>query len=175
MLPVKREPEGLEEGSVYFLMEGSVLAIGLGRATITAVVQQRHKTKTPWTIDYSTLYRNSVEFTVGSPASKFKISCSTKHLRLSVENAASVSRETCSDVRIAIESIMTDALKLYQYGQVKTPVVALVCPGCDRETSELHFASLIEEDRLECSRTKNCFGVEQHLRMWVLVSVHYQC
>ena len=175
MLPVKGEPEGLEEGSVYFTMEGFVLPIGLGRATITAVVQQRHKTKTPWTIDYSTLYRNSVEFTVGSPASKFKISCSTKHLRLSVENAASVSRETCSDVRIAIESIMTDALKLYQYGQAKTPVVALVCPGCDRETSELHFASLVEEDRLECSRTKNSFGVEQHLRMWVLVSVHYQC
>ena len=66
-------------------------------------------------------------------------------------------------------------LKLYQYGQAKTPVVALVCPGCDRETSELHFASLVEEDRLECSRTKNSFGVEQHLRMWVLVSVHYQC
>ena len=175
MLPVKGEPEGLEEGSVYFTMEGFVLPIGLGRATITAVVQQRHKTKTPWTIDYSTLYRNSVEFTVGSPASKFKISCSTKHLRLSVENAASVSRETCSDVRIAIESIMTDALKLYQYGQAKTPVVALVCPGCDRETSELHFASLVEEDRLECSRTKNSVGVEQHLRMWVLVSVHYQC
>ena len=175
MLPVKGEPEGLEEGSVYFTMEGFVLPIGLGRATITAVVQQRHKTKTPWTIDYSTLYRNSVEFTVGSPASKFKISCSTKHLRLSVENAASVSRETCSDVRIAIESIMTDALKLYQYGQAKTPVVALVCPGCDRETSELHFASLVEEDRLECSRTKKSFGVEQHLRMWVLVSVHYQC
>ena len=175
MLPVKGEPEGLEEGSVYFTMEGFVLPIGLGRATITAVVQQRHKTKTPWTIDYSTLYRNSVEFTVGSPASKFKMSCSTKHLRLSVESAASVSRETCSDVRIAIESIMTDALKLYQYGQAKTPVVALVCPGCDRETSELHFASLVEEDRLECSRTKNSFGVEQHLRMWVLVSVHYQC
>ena len=175
MLPVKGEPEGLEEGSVYFTMEGFVLPIGLGRATITAVVQQRHKTRTPWTIDYSTLYRNSVEFNVGSPASKFKISCSTKHLRLSVENAASVSRETCSDVRIAIESIMTDALKLYQYGQAKTPVVALVCPGCDRETSELHFASLVEEDRLECSRTKNSFGVEQHLRMWVLVSVHYQC
>ena len=173
MLPVKREPEGLEESSVCFTMEGFVLPIGLGRATITAVVQQRHKTKTPWTIDYSTLYRNSVEFTVGSPASKFKISCSTKHLRLSVENAASVSRETCSDVRIAIESVMTDALKLYQYGQAKTPVVALVCPGCDRETSELHFASLVEEDRLECSRTKNSVGVEQHLRMWVLVSVHY--
>ena len=175
MLPVKGEPEGLEEGSVYFTMEGFVLPIGLGRATITAVVQKRHKTRTPWTIDYSTLYRNSVEFNVGSPASKFKISCSTKHLRLSVENAASVSRETCSDVRIAIESIMTDALKLYQYGQAKTPVVALVCPGCDRETSELHFASLVEEDRLECSRTKNSFGVEKHLRMWVLVSVHYQC
>ena len=175
MLPVKGEPEGLEEGSVYFTMEGFVLPIGLGRATITSVVQQRHRTKTPWTIDYSTLYRNSVEFTVGSPSSKFKISCSTKHLSLSVENAASVSRETCSDVRIAIESIMTDALKLYQYGQAKTPVVALVCPGCDRETSELHFASLVEEDRLECSRTKKSFGVEQHLRMWVLVSVHYQC
>ena len=173
MLPVKREPEGLEEGSVYFTMEGFVLPIGLGRATITAVVQQRHKTNAPWTIDYSTLYRNNMEFTVGSPASKFKISCSTKHLCLSVENAASVSRETCSDVRIAIESIMTDALKLYQYGQANTPVVALVCPGCDRETSELHFASLVEEDRLECSRTKNSFGVEQHLRMWVLVSVHY--
>ena len=55
MLPVKGEPEGLEEGSVYFTMEGFVLPIGLGRATITAVVQQRHKTKAPWKIAYSTL------------------------------------------------------------------------------------------------------------------------
>ena len=170
MLPVNREAVGLEEKAIFFMMEGFVLPIGLGRATITAVVQQSQKRKTPWIIHYSTLYRNSVEFTVGSPGTRFKITCSTKHLRLSVENGGSVSRETCCDVRIAIESIMSDVLKLYPYGRAITPVVALVCPACDLESSEVHYSSLVEEDRLECSRTKTSFDIDSSSRMWALVS-----
>ena len=170
MLPVNRETVGLAEKAIFFMMEGFVLPIGLGRATIAAVVQQSHKRKTPWIIHYSTLYRNSVEFTVGSPGTRFKITCSTKHLRLSVENDASVSRETCCDVRIAIESIMSDILKLYPYGQANTPVVALVCPACDQEASEVHYASLVEEDRLECSRTKTSCGFDSSSSLWALVS-----
>ena len=170
MLPVNREAVGLEEKDIFFMMEGFVLPIGLGRATITAVVQQSQKRKTPWIIHYSTLYCNSVEFTVGSPGTRFKITCSTKHLRLSVENGAGVSRETCYDVRIAIESIMSDVLKLYPYGQASTPVVALVCLACDQETSEVHYSTFVEEGRLECSRTKTCFGIDSSSSMWALVS-----
>ena len=169
MLPVNRETVGLEEKAIFFMMEGFVLPIGLGRATITAVVQQSQKRKTPWIIHYNTLYRNSVEFTVGSPGTRFKITCSTKHLSLSVENGGSVSRETCCDVRIAIELIMSDVLKLYPYGRASTPVVALVCPACDREVNELHYSSLVEEERLECSRTKTSFEIDSISRMWALV------
>ena len=170
MLPVNREAVELEKKCIYFVMDGFVLPIGLGRATITAAVQQSHRRKTPWIIHYGTLYRNSVEFTVGSPGTRFKITCSTKHLRLSVENGASVSRETCCDVRIAIESIMSDVLKLYPYGRVSTPVLALVCSVCDQETSDVHYASLVEEDQLECSRTKTSFEIDSSSRMWTLVS-----
>ena len=174
MLPVSRQVEDVgEKNSVFFMMEGFVLPIGLGRATITAIVQQRLKTKTPWTINYDTLYRNSVEFTLSSPAAAtFKISCSTKHLRLSVKNAASVSRETCSDVRIAIESIMTEVLKLYRYGQATTPVVAFQCPRCDGRTTGFHYATLVAEDRLQCSQTKQNIEEFPYLKLWVLVRFH---
>ena len=170
MLPMIREVEGVGKSSVYFMMEGFVLPIGLGRATITAIVQQRVNTKSPWKIKYHTFYRNSVEFTVGSPAASFNISCSTKHLRLFVENAASVSRETCSDVRVSIESTMTKVLKLYRYGEATTPVVAFECPGCDHKTTGFHYATLESEDRLQCSLRKQDLVVSSHLRMWVLVS-----
>ena len=170
MLPMIREAEGVEKSSVYFMMEGFVLPIGLGRATITAIVQQRMNTKSPWKIKYHTFYRNSVEFTVGSPSASFKISCSTKHLRLSVENAASVSRETCSDVRVSIESTMTKVLKLYRYGEATTPVVAFECPGCDPKSTGFHYGTLESEDRLQCSLRKQNLIVSLHLRMWVLVT-----
>ena len=170
MLPMIREVEGVGKSSVYFMMEGFVLPIGLGRATITAIVQQRVNTESPWKIEYHTFYRNSVEFTVGSPAASFNISCSTKHLRLSVENAASVSRETCSDVRVSIESSMTKVLKLYRYGEATTPVVAFECPGCDPKTTGFHYATLESEDILQCSLKKQDLVVSSHLRMWVLVS-----
>ena len=172
MLPFSRQVEDVGgKNSVYFMMEGFVLPIGLGRATITAIVQQRLNTKTPWTINYDTLYRNSVEFTLSSPAAAtFKISCSTKHLRLSVKNAASVSRETCSDVRIAIESIMTEVLKLYRYGQATTPVVAFQCPSCDDRTTGFHYATLVVDDRLQCSPTKEIVQHFPHLELWGLVS-----
>ena len=170
MLPMIREAEGVGKSSVYFMMEGFVLPIGLGRATITAIMQQRMNTKSPWKIKYHTFYRNSVEFTVGSPVASFNISCSTKHLRLSVENAASVSRETCSDVRVSIESTMTKVLKLYRYGEATTPVVAFECPGCDPKTTGFHYATLESEDRLQCSLRKQNLIVSSHLRMWVLVS-----
>ena len=170
MLPMIREVEGVGKSSVYFMMEGFVLPIGLGRATITAIVQQRMNTKSPWNIKYHTFYRNSVEFTVSSPAASFNISSSTKHLRLSVENAASVSRETCSDIRVSIESTMTKVLKLYRYGEATTPVVAFECPGCDPKTTGFHYATLESEDRLQCSVKKQDLVVSSHLRMWVLVS-----
>ena len=79
MLPVNKETVGERDNCVYFMTTGFVLPIGLGRATITGIVQQRMKTKTQWTVDYDTFYRNSLEFTVGSPATSFKISCSTKN------------------------------------------------------------------------------------------------
>ena len=171
MLPVSKEAVGERDDCVYFMTAGFVFPIGVGRATITGIVQQRMKTKTPWTVDYDTFYRNSLEFTVGSPATSFKISCSTKNLCLRVKNAGRSSREICSDVRIAIESVMTKVLTLYRYGQTRAPFVAFQCPSCDSSTTESHYATLVSEDVLKCSHTKNTFSVPSNLRLWVLVSL----
>ena len=72
-----------------------------------------------------------------------------------MENAASVSRETCSDVRVSIESTMTKVLKLYRYGEATTPVVAFECPGCDPKSTGFHYGTLESEDRLQCKETES--------------------
>ena len=172
MLPFNKENAGLDDNaSVYFMMEGFVLPLGLGRATITAIVQQRLDSKSPWKINYNTLCRNSIEFTVKSIT--FNIVCTTKHLRLSVRNSRSASRETCSDVRVRIESIMSEVLKLYNYGQAKTPIVGFVCPSCDMSSSSSHYATLVSEDRITCYETRQQFEVPSYIKQWVLVSNYY--
>ena len=172
MLPFNKENAGLDDNaSVYFMMEGFVLPLGLGRATITAIVQQRLDSKSPWKINYNTLCRNSIEFIVKSIT--FNIVCTTKHLRLSVRNSRSASRETCSDVRVRIESIMSEVLKLYNYGQAKTPIVGFVCPSCDMSSSSSHYATLVSEDRITCYETRQQFEVPSYIKQWVLVSNYY--
>ena len=169
MLPFNKENASLDDNaSVYFMMEGFVLPLGLGRATITAIVQQRLDSKSPWKINYNTFCRNSIEFTVR--AITFNIVCTTKHLRLSVRNSRSTSRETCSDIRVAIESIMTEVLKLYNYGQAKTPIVGFICPSCDMSSSSSHYATLVSEDRIICYQTRQQFEVPPYIKQWVLVS-----
>ena len=172
MLPFNKENASLDDNaSVYFMMEGFVLPLGLGRATITAIVQQRLDSKSPWKINYNTLCRNSIEFTVRGIT--FKIVCTTKHLCLSVRNSRSTSRETCSDVRVTIESIMSDVLKLYNYGQAKTPIVGFVCPSCDMSSGSSHYATLVSEDRITCYETRQRFEVPSHIKQWILVSNYF--
>ena len=172
MLPFNKENASLDDNaSVYFMMEGFVFPLGLGRATITAIVQQRLDSKSPWKINYNTLCRNSIEFTVKSIT--FNIVCTTKHLRLSARNSRSASRETCSDVRVAIESIMSDVLKLYNYGQAKSPIVGFVCPSCDMSSGSSHYATLVSEDRITCHETRQRFEVPSHIEQWVLVSNYF--
>ena len=153
------------------MMEGFVFPLGLGRATITAIVQQRLDSKSPWKINYNTLCRNNIEFTVKSIT--FNIVCTTKHLCLSIRNSRSALRETCSDVRVAIESIMSDVLKLYNYGQAKTPIVGFVCPSCDMSSGNSHYATLVSEDRITCHETRQRFEVPSHIEQWVLVSNYF--
>ena len=172
MLPFNKENASLDDNAaVYFMMEGFVFPIGLGRATITAIVQQRLDSKSPWKINYNILCRNSIEFTVRGIT--FKIVCTMKHLCLSVRNSQSALRETCSDVRVAIESIMSEVLKLYNYGQSKAPIVGFICPSCDMSSGSSHYATLVSEDRIICYQSRRQFEVPSHIKQWFLVSNYF--
>ena len=171
MLPVNREiASGDKKRCVYFMLEGFVLPLGVGRATITAIAQQRSDTKTPWKINFDSFHRNSLEFTISSPTTTFQIACSSKHLCLSVRNAQSAARERCSDVRIQIESIMKEVLKLYRYGDSSEAIVTFICTNCNTSNGSTHYATLSSEDRLRCSQTRQVFEIPSHLEHWVLVS-----
>ena len=170
MLPVNKEIARSEDiGSVYFMLDGFVLPIGLGRATITAIAQQPSGAQTPWNIDFKTFQRNSLQFTVSSPTITFQIACSTKHLCLSVVTAQSLTKDICSDVRITVEIIMTEVLNIYKYGQSNAPIVAFTCSNCDTSLVNSHYAILISADRLQCSKSKHEFKIPTHLKHWALV------
>ena len=172
MLPMIKEDNLSEDerASVYFTLEGHVLPIGLGRATITAIVQQQVHAKPPWIINYDKLFRNCLEFSLSSPPICFQIKCSTKHLCLKILKSASAVSVPYTDVRVQIESIITEVLKLYQYGCAKSPIVAFSCPHCDFGTDTPHYAILLAEDVIECTHTKKCAVVPSELKHWVMVS-----
>ena len=171
MLPINEENTGIDErASVYFTLEGHVLPVGLGRATITAIVQQQVDAKPPWIIKYDKLFRNSLEFSPSSSSTSFKIKCSTKHLCLTILKSQNVVSGPFADVRIQIESIMTEVLRLYQYGHAKSPIVAFTCPHCDFAGDTPHYATLLSEEMIECKYTKKCLNVSPELKHWVLVS-----
>ena len=174
MLPMIKEDNlsDVERASVYFTLEGHILPVGVGRATITAIVQQQVEAKPPWIINYNKLFRNGLEFSLSSPAVSFLIKCSSKHLCLTVLKSPSVMGETCADVRIQIESIMTEVLKLYQYGCAKSPIVVFSCPHCDFGSDTPHYATLLAEETIECTNAKSCSGAPPELKHWVMVSIN---
>ena len=176
MLPLKNDiTTGDESAAVLFTLEGFVLPTGLGRATITAIVQQQIASDVPLRISFDKLYRNSLEFTVSSPVLTFKIQSSEKHMCLTVLTTRIVKNETCADVRIKIESIMTEVLKLYHYGRASSPIVAFFCPNCGAGSSRPHYATLLSEDRIECSQTKKVSDIPPTLKHWVLVRKLREC
>ena len=170
MLPINEENTGTDErASVYFTLEGHVLPVGLGRATITAIVQEQVNAKPPWIINYDKFFRNCLEFSL-SPNTSVRIKCSTKHLCLTILKSQNVVSGTFAEVRIRIESIMTEVLKLYQYGHAKSPIVAFTCPHCDSGGGTSHYATLLSEEMIECAYTKQSLNVPPELKRWVLVS-----
>ena len=78
--------------------------------------------------------------------------------------------KTCADVRVQVEALMTEVLKLYQYGCVRSPIVAFTCPNCDFGSVTPHYATLLSEDMIQCTHTQNCFDVPPKLKHWMLVS-----
>ena len=176
MLPVKKvSPDRIENMAVFFTLKEFVLPTGVGRAVITAIMQQRINSAIPWRMSRDTLYRNSLEFTVGHPAHSlpFKIKSTQGHISLSVSSSLKPNDEICTEVRQQIESIMTEVLKLYSYGDCSSPTVAFICPDCDAGgNSSLHYATLISEDEIQCSITLRKSNIPQRLKQWVMVRLH---
>ena len=172
MLPMIKENTIVadERSSVYFMLEENILPVGLSRATITALVHQQVDAKPPWIINYDRLFRNSLEFSLRSPAISFNMKCSTKHICLTVLKPQGPMSDVCADVCAQIESVMAKVLTLYQYGCAKSPTVAFTCPLCDFGSVTPHYATRLSEDKIQCTHTKNCSNVPPELRHWILVS-----
>ena len=169
MLPTRKDTtDGNKSTAVLFTLEGFLLPIGIGRATITAIMQKQKDSDPPWRIHHDRLYRNCLEFTVSSPDATFKIQSSVNHMCLTV-NTIQPKKKMCSDVRIKIEQVITEVLKLYHYGCVTTPIVIFFCPLCGGDGSSYHFATLLSEDRIQCSQTKKESNIPPKLKHWVLV------
>ena len=169
MLPTRKDTaDGNKSTAVLFTLEGFILPIGIGRATITAIMQKQKDSDPPWTIHHSRLYRNCLEFTVSSPDSTFKIQSSVNHMCITVDTIQP-KKKMCSDIRIRIEQVITEVLKLYHYGCVTTPIVAFFCPLCGADGGRSHYATLLSEDGIQCSQTKKESNIPPNLKHWVLV------
>ena len=169
MLPTRKDIADTNNSTAVLLtLEGFILPIGIGRATITAIMQKQKDSDPPWRIHHNRLYRNCLEFTVSSPDTTFKIQSSVNHMCLTV-NTIQPKKKMCSDVRIKIEQVITEVLKLYYYGCVTTPIVTFFCPLCAADGSRSHYAMLLSEDRIQCSQTKNESNIPPNLKHWVLV------
>ena len=169
MLPTRKDTgDGDKSTAVLFTLEGFILPIGIGRATITAIMQKQKDSDPPWRIHHNRLYRNCLEFTVSSPDTTFKIQSSVNHMCLTVDTVLP-KKKMCSDIRIRIEQLITEVLKLYHYGCATTPIVTFSCPLCGADGSSSHYATLLSEDRIQCSQTKRESNIPPNLSHWVLV------
>ena len=94
MLPIeKASKEENDPTALLFTLKGYVLPTGIGRATITSILQKQMQSDTPWKIHYHKLFHNSLEFTAGPSNTMFKVKCTKRCLSISVLSAAEPSTE----------------------------------------------------------------------------------
>ena len=167
MLPVeKASPDDQDDTAILFTRKSFSFPIGLCRAVITAILQNRMQTTAHWKINYQKLFRNSLEFTCSNVT--FKLKCTKRHLSLSVVNGTNTFL-ICPEVRKVIESITIEAMKICNYGGSGVPIVGFICPDCDVTTP--HYSTLTKTgEGLQCLSTKKNIQIPEKLQQWVMVS-----
>ena len=166
MLPIeKASPYDQDDTAILFTRKAFSFPIGLCRAVITAILQNRMQTTTHWKINYQKLFRNSLEFTDDTLNVTFKLKCTNRHLSLSIVNGTNT---FLIEVRKAIESIMIEAMKIFNYGGNDVPIVGFICPDSDMITP--HYSTLTAIEELQCLFTKKTFDIPDKLQQWIMVS-----
>ena len=173
MLPTeKASKEENDPTALLFTLKGYVLPTGIGRATITSILQKRMQSDAPWKINYHKLFRNSIEFTAGPSNTMFKVKCTKRCLSISVLSAAEPSTGSCLKVRKCIEAIISEVLQLYRYGNSSAPITGFLCTSShDAVGSAPHFATLTPEGALLCSATRTVVELPRKLQHWFMVSM----
>ena len=173
MLPTKKaSKEENDPTALLFTLKGYVLPTGIGRATITSILQKRMQSDAPWKINYHKLFRNSLEFTAGPSNTMFKVKCTKRCLSISVLSAAEPSTGSCLKVRKCIEAIISEVLQLYRYGNSSAPITGFLCTSShDAFGTAPHFATLTPEGALRCSATRIVVELPRKLQHWFMVSM----
>ena len=168
MLPVEKAAQEENDPTALLLtLKGFVLPTGIGRATITSMLQKRMHSAIPWKINYQKLFRNSLEFTAGTSNVTFKVKCTKRYLSISVLSAIHPNMGACVQVRTSIEDMVKEVLKLYKYGESSAPTLGFWCN--DVVEAAPHLATLAPEGTLRCSATRNAIEIPQKLQHWFMV------
>ena len=177
MLPIeKASKEENDPTALLFTLKGYVLPTGIGRATITSILQKRMQSETPWKINYHKLFRNSLEFTAGPSNTMFKVKCTKRYLSISVLSAPKPNMGSCLKVRKCIEAIISEVLQLYRYGNSRAPITGFLCTSShDAVGTAPHFATLTPEGALRCSATRAAVELPRKLQHWFMVSSVLRC
>ena len=165
MLPVeKASPDDQDDTAILFTRKDFSFPMGLCRAVITAILQNRMQTTTHWKINYQKLFRNSLEFTYASNVT-FKLKCTKRHLSLSIMTGTNTI-SICPEVQKTIELIMIEAMKICNYGRSGVPIVGFICPDSDMTTP--HYCTLTETGELQCLSTKKNIEIPDKLQQWMV-------
>ena len=171
MLPIaKAAQEEYDPTALLLTLKGFVLPTGIGRATVTSMLQKRMHSAFPWQINYQKLFRNSLEFSAGTSNVTFKVKCTKRYLSISVSSAIHPNMGACVQVRTSIEDMVKEVLKLYKYGESSAPTVGFWCNDVFR--SAPHLATLTPEGTLRCSATKNAIEIPQAIQHWFMVGTY---
>ena len=166
MLPVeKASPDDQDDTAILFTRKDFSFPIGLCRAVISAILQNRMQTTTHWKINYQKLFRNSLEFTDDTSNVTFKLKCTKRHLSLSIMNGTNTFL-ICAKVKKTIQSIMMKAMKICNYGGSGVPIVGFICPDSDVTTP--HYSRLTERGELQCLSTKKNIKIPDKLQKWMV-------
>ena len=169
MLPMDKQEED-DETAVFFMLKSNFLPSGVGRATLTAIMQQATHSTARWNIVYQHIFRNCLKFIDDHSKTTFQMKYTNGSLSLSILNPKNPNIGISFQVRRQVEAIMKDVLKLYNYGEKSILLTAFICPQHNDVGKSPHFAVLTPEGYLECLATKEIIEMPQKLRHWLMVS-----
>ena len=168
MLPIEKNAH--DPAAVLFSLKGFVLPTGIGRSILTSILQNQMQAHCSYKINYQKVFQNSLEFIGGNDNITFNLSYCKQYLQLSVLSKMKANTST-RQVRMCIEEIMTNVLKLYNCKANAVPIISFFCRDCDFETIPRHFTTLTSNGTLQCSRTKKLSPIPKNLNHFFRVSV----